>query len=98
MKTAEEVRQWAQEHGLTDSIIFEDPAYAEAVVGIDYNTNAIIYDYDKMAESLMEHEPEEFPELDDAYDFINYNASFGCGIEGVPPIIMQRADDLQTEN
>ena len=93
MKSIEEVRQWAQEHDLTESIIFENPDYAEAIVGIDHNTNAIIYDYDKMAESLVEHDADSFKTLEEAYDFINYNASFGCGIEGVPPIIMERIEE-----
>ena len=92
MKTLQEVENWLKENEMERSIYFKEPCYAEAIVGYDYHTQAIIYDYDKMAESLMEHYPEEYSDISEAYSFIDDNISYGydCPYEGEPPIILIR--------
>lgn len=90
MKTLQDVERWLEEKEIEGSIYFTEPCYAEAIMGTDYNTNAIIYDYDKMAESLMEHYPNDYNDISEAYDFIDYNLSFGFQEDGVAPIILTR--------
>ena len=79
-------------------IYFSDPSYLSAIIGIDYHTGAVIYDFDKMCQSLMDEDPESWPTYDEAADFICYNLSYGTqGIEGIPPIILMRPIECEEE-
>ena len=67
--------------GYKDVIIFRNPDYTDALIGITPNGNAV-YDSDLMLDWLIEYEgmtPEE------AEDLISYNDSFYYGI-GYPVI------------
>ncbi len=68
--------------GYDDVIIFDNPSYEGALVGITWDNQAI-YDYDLMIESLIK---EDDMTEEEAADFINYNVSYRQGYEY--PIIM----------
>lgn len=83
-------RDLLNELGLEDSIVFENPDYDSAIIGYDANDNRIIYDFEKMAEHLMEVDGMEY---DEAVEFIEYNT-----IRSIPyaggnaPIILNRIE------
>ena len=72
--------------GYDDVIIFDNPSYEGALVGISWDNQAI-YDYDLMIESLMK----EGMTAEEAADFISYNSSYRQGSEY--PIIMNSIKD-----
>lgn len=57
------------ELGYEDSIIFENPDYDAAIIGIS-SDNRVVYDYDEMIACLM---LEDDMTIDEAMDFIDYN-------------------------
>lgn len=57
------------ERGYEDSIIFESPSYASAVIGISEG-GQVCYSYSKMVEHLVE---EDSMEPEEAMEFIDYN-------------------------
>lgn len=57
------------ELGFEDSSIFVNPCYDSAIIGYD-DDGRIIYDYELMAEYIMEHDGMEYEE---AVEFIDYN-------------------------
>lgn len=73
--------------GFEDVIIFDNPSYDTALVGVTINNEAV-YDYDKMIEYLVQHDGMNYEE---AADFISYNSSFSYG-NGYP-IIMYSLED-----
>ena len=75
-------RERIENEGYEDVIIYDNPSYDDALVGIT-NDNRAVYDYDKMIEWLIEKECMDY---DEAADFISYNSSFYYG-EGYPIII-----------
>lgn len=71
--------------GYEDSIIFENPDYDSAIVGVSDN-GEVIYDFDKMVEHLM---AEEDMTAEEAADFISYNSIRSLPYVGEgAPIIM----------
>lgn len=48
-----EIKEILCEIGLENSIVFENPDYESAIVGFDYNSDRVVYDYDKMVEFLV---------------------------------------------
>ena len=78
-------RQLLCDMGYEDSIIFENPDYDSAIVGVSDN-GEIIYDFDKMVRRLME---EEGMTAEEAADFISYNSIRSLPYVGEgAPIIM----------
>lgn len=75
------------EAGYKGTIFFTNPSYEDAFLGISSDDRAI-YDYEKMVESLVNHE--DMTESD-AREFIDYNATFYY-IEG-GPIILYRLEE-----
>lgn len=71
--------------GFEDFIIFENPDYDSAIIGIT-DDNRVVYDYDKMISFLM---LEDGLNYEDAADFINYNTirSLPYAGEGAPVIV-----------
>lgn len=55
--------------GFNDAIIFTDPSYEDAIIGISLDGN-VIYDYDKMIKYLMDKNHMTY---DDAVEWIDYN-------------------------
>ena len=75
-------RERIENEGFEDVIIFDNPSYDDALVGITKDNRAV-YDYDKMVEWLVTNENMDYEE---AADFICWNDSFYYG-EGYPLII-----------
>ena len=55
--------------GCVDSIIFTNPDYDDAIIGVSHD-DRVIYDYDKMLEHLMGHEEMTIEVLKSIEDFI----------------------------
>lgn len=68
--------------GFEDVIIFSDPSYDTALIGVTIDNEAV-YDYEKMVEYLVDFENMTYEE---AADFISYNSSFRYG-SGYPIIM-----------
>lgn len=75
-------RERIENEGFEDVIIFDNPSYDDALIGVTTDNRAV-YDYDKMIEWLVTKENMNYEE---AADFINWNDSFYYG-EGYPLII-----------
>lgn len=63
-----EIKGWVCDMGYENSMLFENPSYTDAVVGISTGGN-VVYDYYKMIGCLVEEGMTE----DEAADFISYN-------------------------
>lgn len=69
LKTEEDVKKLITDYEYEDVIVFSNPDYASAFVGISEDNRAI-YDYDKMVEFLIE----EYDITDiEAIEFIDFN-------------------------
>lgn len=55
--------------GYEDVLIFENPSYDDALVGVTEDNRAV-YDFNKMVDWLMDHSPMD---RDEAVEFIEYN-------------------------
>lgn len=86
-----EIKEILCEIGLENSVVFENPDYESAIVGFDYNSDRVIYDYDKMVEFLVttySMEPEE------AVEFIDVNTIRSLSYMGEKgPIILKTIQD-----
>lgn len=86
-----EIKETLCEIGLENSIVFENPDYESAIVGFDYNSDRVIYDYDKMVGFLVttySMEPEE------AVEFIDVNTIRSLSYMGEKgPIILKTIQD-----
>ncbi len=73
------------DQGFEDFIIFENPDYDSAIIGITED-NQVVYDYDKMIEYLIQEDDMSYEE---AVDFISYNTirSLPYAGEGAPIIM-----------
>ena len=73
------------DQGFENFIIFENPDYDSAIIGITEN-NQVVYDYEKMIEHLMQEDDISYEE---AIDFISYNTirSLPYAGEGAPIIM-----------
>ena len=82
-------RQLLVDFGYEDSIIFENPSYDAAIIGVSTD-GQVIYDYNKMIGCLMD---EDNMTYDEAVDFIDYNTirALPYADEGAP-IVMYRIE------
>ena len=69
LKTEEDVRELIEDNEYEDVVIFSNPDYASAFIGISEDGRAV-YDYEKMIDYLMEKEKWSDNE---AVEFIEYN-------------------------
>lgn len=78
-------REILDDMGYTDSIIFTNPDYDDAIIGVSHD-DRVIYDYDKMLEHLITNEDMTDEE---AADFISYNTIRSIPYAGEnAPIVM----------
>lgn len=49
MKTVDEVKDYLCEHGYEEAIVFENPGFPEAFIGVSEDGRAV-YDFEKMCE------------------------------------------------
>lgn len=79
-------RERLVEAGYDDAIVFENPDYDAAIIGIDEEGGRVIYDYEKMVKCLMD---EDGMTEEEATDFIDYNTIRALPYAGpTAPIVM----------
>lgn len=69
LKTENDVKELIESYEYEDVMIFSNPDYASAFIGISEDNRAV-YDYDKMVEHLMDRDG--MTEIE-AIEFIEYN-------------------------
>ena len=84
IKTENDVKELISDYGYEDIIIFSNPDYASAFIGISEDNRAI-YDYNKMIEFLVEED--EMTDIE-AIEFIEYNTIRSLPYFENAPIIM----------
>ena len=77
------------EHGYEESVVFENPDFDEAIIGVD-TYGRVIYDFDKMVDSLMQ---EGGMTWEDAVEFIEYNTIRALPYIPEHPIVMYKLED-----
>jgi hypothetical protein len=84
------VRDSITEMGFEETVVFDNPAYDEAIVGVSDGGRAV-YDYDRMVQVLVRRDEME---EDEAADFVGYNAMRAAPYAGeYAPIIMFPVDN-----
>lgn len=85
--TLDELKEQLGERGYEHSVVFENPSYADAVIGIS-DEGAVCYSYQKMVKYLMDMDGMD---CEGAMEFIDYNtiralpyaSSLGGGIRPI---------------
>ena len=77
------------ERGYEDLVVFENPSFDKAIVGVSYD-DRVIYDYDLMIEAAME---EEGWTAEDAIDWIEFNTLRSLGYVEGSPIVIYRLEE-----
>lgn len=89
--TLSEVKQWLCDNGYEETVVFENPDYASAFLGVSEDGRAI-YDYDLMVQHLVNTdgmEPEE------AMEFIDYNTIGSLPYAGEKaPVVMYKMERM----
>lgn len=91
-KNNNELRQDLMDRGNEDTVMFENPDYASAAIGITEDGN-LVYSYPLMVEHLMK--TDNMTE-EDAVDFISFNTIRAipyCN-EGKPPIVFHPFEEM----
>ena len=89
LNSLEDVKKILAERGYEDTVVFDNPSYYSAFIGVDIHTTNAIYDYEKMIEFLVDTENMEY---EDAIDFISYNTLRALPYQGDrAPIILDTA-------
>lgn len=74
--------------GYETSIVYESPDFDSAIIGVDYNSGSVIYDFDLMIKDMMEKDHITYEE---ALEFIEYNTVRATPYSPEPrPIILQK--------
>ena len=92
--TLEELKELLSTMGYDDSVVFENPSYVDAVIGISEN-GQVCYSYEKMAECLMK---EDNISYEDAIEFIDYNTIRAIPYSstmGNSPIVIYSLEDYK---
>lgn len=85
----EAVREALQDQGYEDTLLFDNPAFDDAIVGVTEDGRAV-YDFDLMVESMARHDGIS---PDEAVEFIEYNTIRALPYAGEEaPIIMYRLE------
>ena len=88
--TLEEIKQWLCDQGNEESVVFENPDYVSAIIGVSED-GRVIYDYNLMIESLMKSDNMTY---DEASEFIDYNTIRALPYMGEKtPIVMYSKED-----
>ena len=88
--THQEIKDYICDQGYEETIVFENPAFDSAFIGLDTNGRAV-YDYDLMVEDLSR---EDDMTWDDAMEFIEYNTIRALPYMGeMAPIIVHAYDE-----
>ena len=89
LRTEDDVKNIIEEFGYEDVLIFSNPSYASAFVGVSENNRAI-YDFGLMIEYLMLEEGWSDTE---AIEFIEQNTLRSLPYYENSPIVMYRLED-----
>lgn len=95
--TQEELKEYIVEHGDPDALVFENPDYTSAFVGLT-SDGLCVYDYGRMCIHLIENDDMD---LDEAEDFIGYNTIRSLPYFEKAPIILfpvETIDQLEEIN
>lgn len=85
-------REILADAGYEDAIVFENPDYDEAIVGVT-DEGSVVYDFNKMVDHLVEHDGMT---REEAVEFIEYNAVRALPYVGEgAPIIITMLKDLR---
>lgn len=88
--TIQSLKDWLCDHDYENSVVFENPDYLSAVVGVSEN-GRVIYDYNLMVEDLMKQDDMEY---EDAVEFIDFNTIGSLPYAGeMSPIILYHIDN-----
>lgn len=87
-------RELLNEMGYEDLVVFENPSYDSAIIGVNEDQTRVVYSFEKMVEYLMEKDEMSY---EDAVEFIEYNT-----IRAIPyfpngPIVVYGVDDYLDE-
>lgn len=83
---ATELKAKLEEHGYDEVILFENPDFAEAFIGVTSDSDhRAVYDHEKMITSLMVSDEMTY---EDAAEFIDYNTIRSLGYVDGSPIIV----------
>jgi hypothetical protein len=82
MKAADKLEEW----GFEDVVIFENPSYDEALIGVTTDNRAV-YDYERMVKWLIRH---NCCTRCEAIEWIEYNTLRAIPYYDDAPIIMHR--------
>lgn len=80
----QEVRELIAEMGYHDSMVYDNPNYDSAIIGVS-DDGRVVYDYDMMIQSLMS---EDGISAEDAADFVSYNSIRAASYIPNGPIVM----------
>ena len=89
LRTEDDVKNIIEEFGYESVLIFSNPSYASAFIGVSEDNRAI-YDYNKMIECLIEEEGWSDTE---AIEFIEQNTLRSLPYYENSPIVMYRLED-----
>lgn len=81
-------RQLLVEMGYEESVVFENPDFDSVIIGVDTDGH-VVYDFDKMAESMMEEDGLTYEE---AVEFIEYNTIRALPYIPQHPIVMYKLE------
>lgn len=82
-------RQRLIEMGYEESVVFENPDFDSAIVGVDSDGH-VVYDFEEMVECLMREDGMEYEE---AVEFIEYKTIRALPYIQQHPIVMYRIDE-----
>lgn len=77
--------------GYEDVVIFENPSYDYALIGVSADDRAV-YDYDLMVKWLVEKDGMDETE---AIEFIDYNTLRACPYYQDAPIVVMRLPEME---
>ena len=86
LKTKDDVKKLIEEYEYEDVIIFDNPSYASAFIGITEDNRAV-YDYNEMIKFLCKNN--EMNELD-AIEFIEFNTLRALPYYKNSPIVLYK--------
>lgn len=90
--TQEQVKEYLCDHGWEETIVFENPSYSNAFMGVTCDGNAV-YDFEKMVGCLQEEDGMDYT---DAVEFIEYNTIRALPYMGpMAPVVFYPLDESQ---
>ncbi len=88
--TLDDIKQLLCDRGMEESIVFENPDYVTAIIGVSEDER-VIYDFDKMVEYLMKTDDMSY---EDACEFIDFNTIRALPYMGEKaPIVMNSIEE-----